>query len=93
MQRRFQFILSAEDITHGKPDPEVFLVAARRLGVPPCRAVVVEDAPSGIEAARRAGMRAIAIRAWHADLTGDVSVDTLDRLPDDGFDRLVPPGP
>ncbi len=50
----------------GKPDPAIFLEAARRLGVPPAQCVVFEDAPFGIEAARRAGMRAVAICTTHA---------------------------
>ncbi|MEH3086678.1 MAG: HAD family phosphatase [Xylophilus ampelinus] len=49
----------------GKPDPAIFLEAARRLGVPPAQCVVFEDAPFGIEAARRAGMRAVAICTTH----------------------------
>jgi len=49
------------EVTHGKPDPEVFLTAARKLGVSPVRCAVIEDAPAGIEAARRAGMTAVAI--------------------------------
>ena len=49
------------EVAHGKPHPEVFLKASGKLGVPPKRCAVVEDAPAGIEAARRAGMAAIAI--------------------------------
>jgi mannitol-1-/sugar-/sorbitol-6-/2-deoxyglucose-6-phosphatase len=45
----------------GKPDPAVFLTTARRLGVMPSQCVVFEDAPAGVEAARRAGMRVIAV--------------------------------
>ncbi len=86
----FDAIVSADDVTHGKPDPEIFLKAAARLGVPPERCVVVEDAPAGIEAARRGGMRSIACQAWHPDLAGDLSAVTLDQLPEDAFDRLVP---
>jgi len=59
----FQAIVSAEDVTLGKPDPQVFLTAASRLGMPPERCIVVEDAAAGIEAARRAGMRSIDVRA------------------------------
>jgi beta-phosphoglucomutase family hydrolase len=51
----------AEDVTHGKPDPEVFLKAAQKLGVPPERCLVFEDSLHGIEAARHAGMKCIAI--------------------------------
>ena len=49
------------DVTHGKPDPEVFLAAAKKLGLPPRFCAVIEDAPAGIEAARRAGMAAVAL--------------------------------
>lgn len=52
-------IVTGRDVRKGKPDPEVFLIAAERLGAPPARCIVVEDASAGIEAARRAGMRAI----------------------------------
>jgi beta-phosphoglucomutase len=60
------------DVTAGKPDPQVFLLAAGRLSLPPARCAVVEDAPAGVEAARRAGMTAIAI-------TGSVERDRLSR--------------
>ncbi|NLU68855.1 HAD family phosphatase [Streptomyces sp. HNM0574] len=53
--------VSAEEVAHGKPEPDVFLEAARRLGVTPDRCVVVEDAPPGADAAHRAGMRCIAV--------------------------------
>ncbi|MEU5836657.1 HAD family phosphatase [Streptomyces diacarni] len=53
--------VSAEEVAHGKPEPDVFLEAARRLGVQPADCVVVEDATPGAEAAHRAGMRCIAI--------------------------------
>jgi beta-phosphoglucomutase len=58
---RFAAIVSGEDVTCGKPDPHAFQLAAQRLGVPPARCAVVEDAVHGIEAARRAGMAAIAL--------------------------------
>jgi beta-phosphoglucomutase family hydrolase len=85
----FDAFVSAEDVRNGKPDPQVFLIAAERLAIAPARCVVVEDAPAGLEAARRAGMRAIGVRTTHADLRADIVVDTLDDLPDDGFDRLI----
>ncbi|TFY97651.1 HAD family hydrolase [Ramlibacter humi] len=50
----------------GKPDPAIFLEAARRLGVAPAECIVFEDAPFGIEAAARAGMRAVAICTTHS---------------------------
>lgn len=56
----FPVIIGADDVARGKPDPEVFLTAADRLGVVPDGCVVFEDAPLGIEAARRAGMAVVA---------------------------------
>lgn len=57
----FETVVTAEDVTRGKPDPEVYLTAADRLGVPPAGCVVIEDAAVGVEAARRAGMGVIGI--------------------------------
>ncbi len=88
----FATLVSAEDVQRGKPEPDVFLLAAERLAVPPARCVVVEDAPAGIEAARRAGMRTIGVRSSHADLeahTADYVVASLAELPDDAFERLI----
>jgi len=64
--------VDGSEVQHGKPDPQVFLTAARKLSLPPGCCAVVEDAPVGIEAARRAGMTAIAI-------TGTVGRDALAR--------------
>jgi HAD superfamily hydrolase (TIGR01509 family) len=61
LEGRFAAIASLEDIKRGKPDPEVFLVAARKAGVDPSRAVVFEDATFGIQAAKAAGMRAVGV--------------------------------
>jgi HAD superfamily hydrolase (TIGR01509 family) len=61
----FAAIASLEDITRGKPDPEVFLVAAGKAGVPPARSVVFEDAPVGIQAAKAAGMLAVGVTTTH----------------------------
>jgi beta-phosphoglucomutase-like phosphatase (HAD superfamily) len=57
----------------GKPEPAIFLEVARRLGVDPAHCIVFEDAPLGIEAARRAGMHAVGICTGHtaAELAGD----------------------
>ena len=54
-------VVGAEDTTRGKPDPQVFLVAAQRLGVEPGRCVVFEDAVAGVQAARAGGMRCVAV--------------------------------
>ncbi len=52
-------VVSAEDVSRGKPDPELFLTAASRLGADPASCIVIEDSDVGIDAARRAGMRAM----------------------------------
>jgi HAD superfamily hydrolase (TIGR01509 family) len=66
---RFAAIAALEDIQRGKPDPQVFLVAAARAGVHPSRTVVFEDAPVGIVAARAAGMRAVGVTTSHSAQT------------------------
>ena len=85
----FDAISSAEDVQRGKPDPQVFLVAAERVGVPPARCIVVEDAPAGLLGGQRGGMRTIGVRSSHAELQADIVVDTLAELPDDAFERLI----
>jgi beta-phosphoglucomutase len=81
-------LVGAEDVTRGKPEPDVFLAAAARLGVEPARCIVVEDAAVGIEAARRAGMRSVGVNHG-ATLDADVAVASLADLPEHTFDRLV----
>jgi HAD superfamily hydrolase (TIGR01509 family) len=58
----FQVAVTSSDVTHGKPAPDVFLLAAQRLGVEPHQCLVYEDAPQGIIAAHAAGMRVIDVR-------------------------------
>jgi HAD superfamily hydrolase (TIGR01509 family) len=62
---RFAAIASLEDITRGKPDPQVFLIAAAKAGAEPKRSVVFEDAPVGIQAAKAAGMYAVGVTTTH----------------------------
>ncbi len=72
----------------GKPDPAVFLEAARRLAMPPERCIVVEDSIAGVEAAKRAGMRCIAVTNTNpraALAQADMIVDSLADLPEDAF--------
>jgi HAD superfamily hydrolase (TIGR01509 family) len=85
----FQAIVSAEDVTLGKPDPQVFLTAAARLGSAPGQSIVVEDAPAGIEGARRAGMRSIGVRRNGSPLPADLAVSSLADLPPDAFSGLI----
>lgn len=61
----FDAIVTADDVARHKPEPDVFLEAARRLGVPPAQCLVYEDGDLGIEAARRAGMDCIDVRQFH----------------------------
>jgi HAD superfamily hydrolase (TIGR01509 family) len=85
---RFDAIVSAEDVTAGKPDPQVFLAAAGKLGVLPSRCLVVEDAAAGIEAARRAGMRTVGVSRT-TQLEADLAVQSLEDLPEDAFSALL----
>lgn len=58
----FPVVITAEDVTHGKPAPDMFLLAAERMGVAPAECVVFEDSVLGLEAAKRAGMAAVLVR-------------------------------
>lgn len=73
LDQRPDAIVGGDEGIAGKPAPDLFLEAARRVGVPPAECIVFEDAPFGIEAARRAGMRAVALCTTHAagELAGD----------------------
>lgn len=92
VENRFQVLSTGEDVTHGKPDPEVFLVAARRLGMPPQRCVVLEDAPQGIEAARRAGMAVLAVTSSRPapELAADRVVASFEALQPAELEALLP---
>lgn len=59
----FDTVVAEEDVHHGKPDPEGYLLAAERLGMTPRECVVIEDAAGGVEAAKRAGMRCVGLAA------------------------------
>lgn len=76
----------------GKPDPGVFLEAARQIEMPPEKCVVVEDAVAGVEGAKRAGMKCVAVTTTNpakALQTADIIVDRLDELAEDAFRKLV----
>jgi HAD superfamily hydrolase (TIGR01509 family) len=85
----FQGIVSADDVHKGKPDPEVYLIAASRVGASPDRSIVVEDAVAGIEGARSAGMRSIGVSRNGKHLAADIVVKSLDLLDPDAFDALL----
>ena len=83
----FQDMVASEDVKTGKPDPEVFLIAAEKAGVAPEHCVVFEDAVYGIQAAKAGGMKSVGVLTTHAEngLPGaDRQVKQLDELPLDG---------
>jgi HAD superfamily hydrolase (TIGR01509 family) len=68
-------IVTGENVTARKPAPDIFLAAARKLGVPPAACVVIEDAVNGVQAARAAGMRCIAVaQTFSADKLDEADV-------------------
>jgi beta-phosphoglucomutase len=85
----FQGIVSAEDVHRGKPDPEVYLAAASRVGASPHRCIVVEDAVAGIEGARNAGMRSIGVSRHGEPLRADIVVRSLNLVDSEAFGRLL----
>lgn len=91
LTRYLDVVVSAEDVTRGKPDPQVFLTAAEKLGAPPARCVVVEDAAAGVEGARRAGMKSIGVTR-NGTLNADVFVRSLADLPPAAFETLLTSG-
>jgi len=62
----FKAIISADDVAASKPDPETFIKCAKLLQVPPMNCLVFEDAPKGVEAAQKAGMRSVALTTMHS---------------------------
>lgn len=82
-------VVTGNEVQHGKPDPGIFLLAARRLQVLPEHCIVVEDASAGIEAARRAGMRCIAVSGEPCS-EADRSVRSLIALSPGIVEGLIP---
>jgi len=79
LRHYFDVMVTADDVRLGKPDPEVYLESARRLGAAPELCLVFEDSLVGVEAARRAGMRAIGVTTAHTvdELRGAGAEDTI----------------
>jgi HAD superfamily hydrolase (TIGR01509 family) len=93
LQGYFRDIAASEDCEAGKPAPDVFLAAAAKIGIPPENCVVIEDAPYGIEAAHRAGMKAIALLTSHKQSTmsqADLIVEDLRALDPEAIHSLIP---
>ncbi len=78
----FDAVADGTMIKNSKPDPEVFLLAASLLGVPPQNAMVIEDAKSGVRAARAGRFRAIGIRTEGNDPDSDITIKRLSNLTD-----------
>lgn len=73
---RFQFALTAEDVTHGKPHPEIYQQAMRQLNVQPSQTLVLEDSETGTRAAAAAGAFTVSVPNPHTD-SGDFSMASL----------------
>jgi beta-phosphoglucomutase family hydrolase len=87
----FEAIVSGGDLP-GKPDPALFLKVASLIDIPPDRCIVIEDAVAGVEAAKRAGMKCVAVTTTNPEQAlqaADVVVERLDALPRDTFQRLL----
>lgn len=89
LAQAFDAVADGSDITRSKPDPEVFLLAARRLGVPPRRCLVVEDAAAGVEGAHAGGMRCLAVGSAAGHALADLSAPDLRSIE---VDRLLASG-
>jgi len=77
----FQAIVWGREVTEGKPSPQGFLLAAQKLGVEPQKCIVIEDSVAGVTAAKRAGMRCLAVTTNHPKTSlkeADLVVDTLE---------------
>lgn len=86
-EKYFQAIASGDEVKQGKPDPEIFLLAAQRLAVAPEQAIVIEDAVNGMVAARRAGMSCIGLVRFgrENDFPADFIVRDLREVPLEKF--------
>jgi len=88
----FNVVITAEDVKNGKLAPDVFLIAANNLNINPENCVVIEDAPVGIEAAKRAGMKSIALTTTHKKeelFQSDIVVEDLTYIHKDDILKLL----
>jgi beta-phosphoglucomutase len=90
--RYFQAVITGHDVTEGKPSPQVFLLAARRLGAEPKNCIVFEDAVAGVKAAKSAGMYCVAVTNTHPGEKlneADLIVDSLEMVTVEDLEALV----
>jgi len=88
----FDALVTYEDVLRGKPDPQVYLLAGERAGVPPDRCVVLEDAVAGVEGAKRAGMACLGVTSNHprqALAKADLVVDSLTEVTPETLRSLI----
>jgi len=88
----FDVIITAAEVEKGKPEPDIFLIAAKKLKLNPKNCIVIEDAPVGIEAAKRANMPVIALRITHCNvdlLDANLIVSDLSSVNIDDIIRLL----
>ncbi len=92
LTQNFDVIITAVEVENGKPEPDVFLIAAQQLKLDPKNCIVIEDAPVGIEAAKRADMPVIALRTTHCNvdlLDANLIVNDLRSVNIDDIIRLL----
>lgn len=90
---RFAFVLAAEDVSRGKPDPEIYRTAAARFGVEPAALLVLEDSASGVAAAKAAGAFAVGVPHDHSPAEGLTHADlVVPRLDDPALIARLGPG-
>lgn len=88
----FQAIVAGRDVTESKPSPQIFLLAARKLGVEPENCIVIEDSIAGVAGAKRAGMHCVAVTTSHRGESlaeADVIVDTLAAVTASDLENLL----
>ncbi len=90
LKDRFRFVLASEDVTRGKPDPEIYQLAAERFGVPAAAMLVLEDSAAGLAAAGGAGAFAVGIPHEHSPLEALAAARMIvGRLDDPSLLRLI----
>ncbi|HLZ27332.1 MAG TPA: HAD family phosphatase [Chloroflexota bacterium] len=75
----FDAIVSGDDVQRGKPDPQIYLLAAEQVGIAPARCLAIEDAPKGVQSARAAGMTVLGVRTPY---TAHLHLEGVDRVVD-----------
>jgi len=83
IKNKFSTITSTEEVANGKPDPDIFLLAAKKLNIPPDNCLVIEDAERGVSAAKAANMKCVAITTTHSATelkNADMTIDSFDEL-------------